>query len=156
VDLGGHGAQHEGVLGELCNPIIHPLPGRSIEGIEGAVQNHDVAGACGHGVQAAGQGNAGLLASRKVDATLTDLREVPVLQHFQIRTESGCFKDLLVRRPLEGMTEDDVVSQRHVLDPRRLAHVSDSASQLSGASSLLHLPKQGGNKRTLLRKQPCR
>mmetsp|Transcript_147331 Transcript_147331/g.473392 ORF Transcript_147331/g.473392 Transcript_147331/m.473392 type:complete len:299 (+) Transcript_147331:2425-3321(+) len=53
------------------------------------------------------------------------------------------------------MTEDDVVSQRHVLDPRRLAHVSDSASQLSGALSLLHLPKQGGNKRTLSGSNPA-
>jgi hypothetical protein len=64
-----------------------------------------------------------LLSTRQTDAPSTDFCGIAILKHVQVRSERAGLDDLFIPILIERRTEEYIVLDRKVLEPRRLGSV---------------------------------
>mmetsp|Transcript_4166 Transcript_4166/g.12478 ORF Transcript_4166/g.12478 Transcript_4166/m.12478 type:complete len:444 (+) Transcript_4166:1472-2803(+) len=135
---------------EAAHALAHQL--RTDLGVDGGehVVEEDGGGRAAAGrVAGAREGDARLLAAGEVDAPLSDLGPVPGGQLLEVGGEGARAEHLLVEARVEGLAEEHVVLERHVLYPRLLGTVHHLAAQHGAPLEPRHVAEQREQHRRL-------
>ena len=101
------------------HPIEQLLADVHVDGRQRVVQKVEICLA----VRSARHGHSLSLATRQVDAPLSDFGLVARWQHLEVRLECAGIEHRVVSRIIEWLAEQDVVPESGVLNPRSLCHV---------------------------------
>jgi len=79
-------------------------------------------------VESSSHGSSLLLSATQIDTPLADPGQISTGKHVQIRLKGARLQYVAVPSRSIGRTEENVVSERRVLEPRPLRHISDLQS----------------------------